>query len=259
MKKKIYNFIFSIFILIFFWSNINALNVTLPYVQYTLSLDLYRASRYNSSIKEFNNLINENPEQMGYIGKANYWLGLNYFALKKFKTADSYFRKVINYHPNCDFYKHAIYYHGQSQYMQKHYNTAMKIFTGFYNKYPWHELADNSMFWKGVSYYKLKNNKTALKYFYRVIKKYPTGNKADASRYMINLILGVGKKVIVKKIDSAELDALAELLKTKEEALIEKEKEISTKEKVLTEKEKIIMDAQEKFKITETQETQQTQ
>ena len=255
--KKIQCYLIIILVLLFFQSNLYALNIKLPYVQYTLALDLYSSGRYHSSIKEFNNLINEHQGNANYIGKANYWLGLNYFNLKKYKTADSYFQKVVNNYPNCSYYKHSLYYHGRARYKRKHYNTAIKVFSGFYTRYPNNEFADNSMFWKGVCHWRQKKNKPALSYFYRVIKKYPTGNKADASRYMIQLIKGGPKKTIIKTVeaDTSYLDDWAELLKTKEHALKEKEDEIKTKEDTLKEKEGIINHAQDKLKIPDTVKT----
>ena len=79
MKKNIYIILF-IFIML---ANASALNVTLPHVQYMLALDLYKAGRHYSSIEEFKYLIKKNPDELEYIGKANFWLGLNYYSLKK--------------------------------------------------------------------------------------------------------------------------------------------------------------------------------
>ncbi len=237
--------------LLFIPHNSHTLNIALPDVQYTLALDLYMWGNYNSSIKEFNNLINEHPENTKYIGKAYYWIGLNYLSLKKAETAGKYFEKVINEYSYSAFYRNAYYYNGRVRYIRKHYNTAIKIFSTFYSKYPYHDLADNAMFWKGVCSWRQKKNKTALSYFYKVISKYSKGNKADASRYMIQLIKGGRGKTIVKTLpaDTSYLDDWAELLKTKEEALKEKEKQIGIKEKTLVGKEKVINHAQAEYKI----------
>ena len=98
--KKIQYYLIIILVLLFFQSSFYALNITLPYVQYTLALDLYSNGRYHNSIQEFNNLINEHQWNANYVGKANYWLGLNYFNLKKYKIDDSYFQKVVKNYPN---------------------------------------------------------------------------------------------------------------------------------------------------------------
>ncbi len=224
-------------------------HITLPKVQYALALDLYYSGKYYDAIQEFRNLIKEHPEAKNYCGNSYYWIGMSYFKLKKYKTAGINFNKVLKGFPNSKYYVDAYYYLGRTYQLRKYYKTAIKIFTKIYKKYPSHELADNALLWRGVCFYSQHKNKTALKDFYKILRVYPKGNKADAARYMINLIKGGKKQIVIKEkvikvSDDSKLKAWQELLKTKEAALKEKEKELQAKEKILEEKEKLINQAQ---------------
>ncbi len=244
-----------VFILLFYAVTVSAkTHITLPKVQYALALDLYYSGKYWSAIREFKHLIQEHPEAKNYSGSSYYWMGMSYYALKKYKTAGSKFNKVLTGFKNSRYYIDAYYQLGRTYQLRKWYKTAIKIFTKIYKRYPRHELADNALLWRGVCYYSRKNNKRALSDFYRILRQYPKGNKADAARYMINLIKG-GKRVIIKQkikvkaADDSKLKAWEELLRTKEKALNEKETDLNTKEKILNEKEKIINEAQKKLNV----------
>lgn len=243
-----------IFIILAFAAGGAALHTPLPLAQYILALDLYSQGRFNESVKEFNNLISEHPEQVRHIGNSLYWQGLAFFAMKKYKQAEKNFSRVIGDFKESDFCVQARYQLGRTRYARGQYPAAMKVFTDFYKTFTRSSLRDNSLFWRGVCHYKSRDNKRALNDFYEVLKKFPLGNKADASRYMITLIKG-GKgrpEVIIQKVTvpaENNLGDLAELLKTKEEALKEKEAAIMTKEEALKAKEEIINQAQDKLNV----------
>ncbi|MDD5066715.1 MAG: tetratricopeptide repeat protein [bacterium] len=231
-----------------------ALHKPLPFAQYILALDLYSQGDYYSSLKEFNNLKDEHPEQTRYVGNSYYWKGLCYYALKKYSQAEKQFNKVINYYPKSDYYVQSVYQLGKTKYSMKQYGPAIRIFSDFYRKYRRSDLRDNSLFWKGVCYYRMKDNKKALNDFYEVLKKFPLGNKDDAARYMILLIKGGSgqPEIIYQKVEvpaDNKLGDLAELLRTKEAALKEKEAAVAAKEDTLKAKEDIINQAQEKLNV----------
>lgn len=229
-----------------------ALHTSLTLAQYILSLDLYSRGKYGYAIKEFNNLIKEHPTDAKYVGNSYYWIGQCHIALKEYTKAEKSFSKVRTLYKESNYYIPSYYHIGRAKYSQKKYQQAKGIFYQFYKKYKKSNLVDNALFWHGVCNYKLKNNKEALKDFKKVLKLYPLGNKADASRYMITLMQGTRTEVIVEKpvqVQDAKLGDLAELLKTKEEALKEKEITINAKEEALKAKEEVINQAQEKLDV----------
>lgn len=113
--------------------------------------------------------------------EVSYLLGSEEFNKGNFDTAESYFKRSLQYNLNKDFYKKAQYWLGQTYYQKGDYKSAIAAYTKLENEtadgFPEREQLDYDL---GYAYFKSKDFTSAQEYFKEYLRFPKQEYKADA-------------------------------------------------------------------------------
>ena len=131
---------------------------------YDSGINNYRKGRYYPAIEYFRKYLNHFPGD-SKAENSLYWIGESYFALKKYDSAISYFKRTLSngyYHKDQD----AMIKTGYSYFMAKNYDLAAREFQAYLETYPNGKYVTKAKQWKEMStkemLYKYKKNDTAI-------------------------------------------------------------------------------------------------
>ncbi len=157
-----------VFFLIMF--NILSLNADINFAKKLFNDGLIEESR-----NEFEKIINESPAS-SEAAEANYYIAMGYIQQKDFKTAVSYFNKILTGYKNYNKYDLILFEMGKAYLKLQKYDSAVQIFNELFKRFPTSENMKKSLKYFADALYLSKDYNFAIITLDKLIKNYSQSN-----------------------------------------------------------------------------------